>query len=99
MKSGRELELCRNKKSIGSYDQLKNVPCNSEINSQLVGPPPTATKERRRLFSASITVGTAAFSKESIMLFRMALACPSSFKKKIPFPYCIEGMPNVCSRI
>jgi hypothetical protein len=71
------------------------LPCNSDTNSQEVGPPPTTTKDKRRLISASHTVGTAAFSKTSMTLFLMARACFKVFKKKMPSPSWMVGIPNV----
>jgi len=70
-------------------------PCSSETNSQLVGPPPTTMNESKRRRSSSPTVGTAAFSKESIILLRIRLAWWSCFRKKTASPSLIDGIPKV----
>ena len=53
--------------------------CNSTANSTPVGPPPIITKWRIFLFSSSLRLGSDAFSKQSITLFRIFWASSTTW--------------------
>lgn len=65
---------------------LSFLPWSSATNSQDVGPPPTTINDKSRFRSSSTISGMAAFSKESIMLFRICIAWWMCLRKKTPFP-------------
>lgn len=66
-------------------DEKKEMENSGYSHSMDVGPPPTTTKDSRRVRSSSDTKGLAALSKHSRRRLRMLRASPSCFRKNTWF--------------